>query len=196
MTALLEYLPDEILLVVCGYLSQKQILRAFCGLNSRLNCTISQFLQSLLIVDDKYEIGEPSRRLLSTIGPYLHSLAIRQTRLTAAEISLASNIQELTFIHTPPDPIPPLANLTDLNIIDGPSFQSVNTLFCKTNDLHSVYITSTDALTIPLFSPPKYSTVEQLAIALKSTKDFLRLLDACPELTCLNLTLHDCCFNE
>jgi hypothetical protein len=33
-------------------------------------------------------------------------LTIKDSQLSSAEISLASNIQELTFIHTRPDSIP------------------------------------------------------------------------------------------
>jgi hypothetical protein len=193
MATLLEYLPDEILLIICQYLSQGQIISAFLNLNHRLNCTISQFLQSLIILDDSHR---QTRQLLSLIGPYLNSLTIKHTHLSTDEIRLASNIQELIFIHTQPDAIPRLNNLTDLSIIHGPSFQSIMTLFSTTNNLHSVYIFPTSPLTIPLFSPPKYSTIKQLAITLQSPKDLVRLLGMCPELTCLNLNLHTCNFNE
>jgi hypothetical protein len=196
MATLLEYLPDEVLLIICQYLSQHQIIFAFFNLNHRLNCTISQFLQSLVILDDRYRHHRQTRQLLSLIGPYLNSLIIKQTHLSTDEISLASNIQELTFIDTQPDVIPQLNNLTDLNIIHGPSFQSIMTLFSKTNNLHSVYILPTGPLTIPLFSPPKYSTIKQLAITLQSPKDLVRLLGMCPELTCLDLNLHTCNFDE
>jgi hypothetical protein len=196
MATLLEYLPDEILLIICQYLSQEQIIFAFFNLNYRLNCTISQFLQSLVILDDEYRHPINSRGLLSLIGPYLNSLTIKRTDLSTAEISLASSIQELTFIHTQSNAIPPLNNLTDLNIIHGSSVQSIMTLFSTTNNLHSVYIDPTTPLTIPLFSPPKYSTIKQLAITLQSSKDFIRLLGMCPELTCLNLNLYNWDFDE
>jgi hypothetical protein len=106
MSTILEQLPDEILLIVCQYLSQYQIIKSFLGLNYRLNCTISHFLQSLVLSRDDGLNHRQSRELLSTIGSYLHSLTIKDSQLSSAEISLASNIKELTFIHTRPDSIP------------------------------------------------------------------------------------------
>jgi hypothetical protein len=146
----------------------------------------------LVILEDEYKHSRGSRQLLSLIGPYLNSLTIKHTHLSIAEISLASNIQELTFIHAQHTIIPQLNNLTDLNIIHGPSFESIMALFSTTNDLHSVYILPKNPLTIPVFSPPKHSIIKQLAIRLESTQDFIRLLEMCPELTCLNLDLHTC----
>ncbi len=192
MTTILEYLPDEILLIICQYLNQYDIIRAFFGLNYRLNCTISQFIQSLIVFDDTYLNGGRSRRLLRMIGPYLHSLTVKQVHLSPAELSLASNIQELTFLQTQPELVPALKNLTDLNIITGPNFKSIDILFSKTNNLHSVYIASSSPLTVPILSPSKFSTIKQLAITLQSPEDFIRLLRLCPELTCLNLILQNC----
>lgn len=197
MATLLEALPNEILLIICEYLTQKQIIRAFFNLNYRFNCMISQWCHSLTIIDDNYAFyAEKSRELLSIIGPYIRSLTIKQTRLTDEQMKLAANIEELTFIDTPPDPIPVLPYLTDLNIIHGPAFQSIRTIFSQTNQLHSVHIASNNPLAIPLFSPPKYSTIKQLSIALPSVKEFVRLLSVCPELTCLYLSLRTCNFNE
>ena len=196
MATLLEHLPDEVLLIICQYLSQEHIILGFLDLNYRLNCTISQFLQSLVVLEDQHKAKTQSRRILSRIGPYLHSLTIRHTRLSPEEISLASNIQELTFINTQLDSIPVLHNLTDLNIIHGPSFQSIYVLFSTINNLHSVYISPLSPLSIPLFASPKSSTIKQLAITLQSPQDFIRLLGMVPELTCLNLILHSCTFDE
>jgi len=186
MATRLEYLPDEILLIICQYLSQAEIIHAFLGLNYRLNCTISHYTK-LLIIN-----CEQTRKLLPIIGHYLNSLTIKQMNLSSDEICLALNIQELTFIHTQPDTIPELNNLTDLNIITGPSFQSIDFLFSKTNNLHSVYIASTSPLTIPILVPKQISTIKQLAVTLQSSEDFIRLLSLCPELTCLNLILQNC----
>ncbi|CAF1108625.1 unnamed protein product [Adineta ricciae] len=44
---LFEQLPDEILLIVCSYLSSFHITKAFNDLNYRLNCTINQYRQHL-----------------------------------------------------------------------------------------------------------------------------------------------------
>jgi hypothetical protein len=194
MRTILEYLPDEILLIICQYLSQYEIIHAFFGLNYRLNCTISQFARSL-VFEETFFNDRRSRQLLSMIGPYLHSLIIKQIRLSPDEINLASNIQELTFLHTKPEFIPVMNSLTDLNIITGPSFQSIDILFSNTN-LHSVYIASTSPLSIPILSPSKFSTIKQLAITLQSSEDFIRLLRLCPELTCLNLILQNFRLNK
>ncbi|CAF3259894.1 unnamed protein product [Rotaria socialis] len=192
MATLLEYLPDEILLTICQYLYQRYIIQAFCGLNSRLNCTISHFTRSFIVSDENFLTKEENFKLLSTIGPYLHSLTIKNISLSANEISLASNIRELTLIHTQPCLIPSLRNLTDLNIIYGPKFQSIDVLFLPNNNIHSVYISSISPLKVPVFSPSKFSSIKQLTIILQSFHDFVQLLRICPQLTCLNLTLQTC----
>ena len=104
MKTTLEHLPDEILLLICRYLSQRRIILAFFGLNNRLNRTISQYYRSL-IVDTQYYSSRNNRQLLPIIGPYLHSLTIKYSGLSSTEISLASNIRELTFLNTQPVPI-------------------------------------------------------------------------------------------
>ncbi|CAF1373777.1 unnamed protein product [Rotaria magnacalcarata] len=192
MTTLLEYLPDEILLTICQYLYQRYIIQAFCGLNYRLNCTISHFIRSFIVSNENFLTNEENVQLLSTIGPYLRSLTIKNISLSANEISLASNIRELTLIHTQPCLIPPLRNLTDLNIIYGPKFQSIDVLFLPNNNIHSVYISSISPLKVPVFSASKFSSIKQLTITLQSFDDFVQLLRICPQLTCLNLTLQTC----
>ncbi|CAF1215904.1 unnamed protein product [Rotaria sordida] len=42
-----EQLPDEILLIICSYLSPFHIIKTFNDLNYRLNCTISQYRQNI-----------------------------------------------------------------------------------------------------------------------------------------------------
>jgi len=42
-----EDLPDELLLIICSYLSPYHILKAFNDLNTRLNCTINQYRQNI-----------------------------------------------------------------------------------------------------------------------------------------------------
>ncbi|CAF0923834.1 unnamed protein product [Rotaria sordida] len=42
-----EQLPDEILLIICSYLSPFHIIKIFNDLNYRLNCTISQYRQNI-----------------------------------------------------------------------------------------------------------------------------------------------------
>jgi len=106
MKAIFEHLPDEILLIICQYLSQYHIIWAFFNLNNRLNCTISQFCQSLFISHANSYSHTDRRRLLPIIGPYLQSLTIKSIDLSSSQISLASNIQELTFIQTQPHSIP------------------------------------------------------------------------------------------
>ncbi|CAF2514907.1 unnamed protein product [Rotaria sp. Silwood2] len=190
MITSIEHLPDEILLNICQYLSQYDIILAFFGLNNRLNCTVSQFIQTLIISNENYFTHRENYQLLSIIGPYLHSLTIKHTHLSSAEISLASNIQELTFIHSQLDDLPPLRNLTDLNIIYGSTFKLIDVLFSNNNNnLHSIFLVSTSPLKISIFSPPKFSKIKQLAISLQSFDDFVHLLHICPELTCLSLML-------
>ena len=42
-----EQLPDEILLIICSYLSRYDIIKTFNDLNTRLNCTINEYRENL-----------------------------------------------------------------------------------------------------------------------------------------------------
>mgnify|MGYP001089560100 CR=1 FL=1 len=42
-----ERLPDELILIICSYLTPYEILKAFNDLNTRLNSTISQYRQTI-----------------------------------------------------------------------------------------------------------------------------------------------------
>ncbi|CAF1035372.1 unnamed protein product [Adineta steineri] len=187
MITTIEYLPDEILLIICNYLSQYHIIHAFFNLNDRLNSTISQYYNSLIVDHNVY------RELLPIIGSYLQSLTIKDISLKSHEISLASNIQELTFDKQHPQSIPSLVNLTDLNIINAPSTNLTDVLFLTNNNIHSIYISSQTPLTI---STTKISKIKQLGVTLRSLDDCISLFSICPELTCLNLHLLNCNFKN
>ena len=51
--ARLEHLPDEILLLICSYLKQTDVLYAFENLNVRLHRTIKHYRRSITLFDDE-----------------------------------------------------------------------------------------------------------------------------------------------
>ncbi|UJR07797.1 hypothetical protein I4U23_012079 [Adineta vaga] len=189
MATVFEDLPDELLLIICQFLNQYYIIHGFLNLNYRLNCTISQFCNLLMLQNNSQDQQEQSRELLSVIGSKLQSLTIKNTRLSTEQVSLASNIRELTLIQTQLKPFPLLPHLTDLNIFTISTIEYSDVLFIDNVNLHSVFISSTSPLTNFSSSEQKKSTIKQLAVSLRSIKDFQRLLNICPELTCLNLNL-------
>ena len=77
-----EHLPDELLLQICRYLSPSDILLAFCGLNLRLNQTISDFIRHVHF---------------SSVISYSNYLYLLRTSLP----SIWSSIESLTISNYP-----------------------------------------------------------------------------------------------
>ena len=190
MKTVFEILPDEIILLICQYLSSKEIIRAFMDLNFRLNCTISGYTSYWTVSDPD---DKPTFELIRN---ELRSLTVKNSLLTNDEIRTAINIEELNLIRTLPMNLTNFEYLTDLNIHFIPVFPSLLTLYSRNTHLHSIYLESNQSLTIPEFDPSKISSIKQLAIHVDSATSFLRILRTCPELTCLNLALDQFVLND
>ncbi|CAF1209772.1 unnamed protein product [Rotaria magnacalcarata] len=106
----LEQLPDEILLIICSYLTPFHVIEIFNNLNARLNCTISLYRQNLdlrcLNLRQFYFICEMIR---SSFGENVHSItlsnaapAVRQLILFRKQIesftNILPNLEQLTLI--------------------------------------------------------------------------------------------------
>jgi hypothetical protein len=84
-----EQLPDELLLIICSYLSPYHIIKAFNDLNSRLNSTISEYRQNVDFRDlnlrqfyffckmIRYSFGDKVRSItLSNAAPSVRQLIL------------------------------------------------------------------------------------------------------------------------
>lgn len=190
MVTTFEVLPDEILLLICEYLCQYEIIIAFFNLNFRLNCTISAYIRTLIVSED-YD-----KYIFELIRTEIQSLTVKNNKLTSNEIRMGLNIEELNLIRTNPVDFADFRCLTDLNMHFVPAFPSILSIYSRNPHLHSIYLEPNEPLTIPTFSPSKISTIKQLAIYVDSTNSFIRILRTCPNLTCLNLTLAQCDFKD
>ncbi|CAF1073588.1 unnamed protein product [Adineta steineri] len=73
----LEALPDEILLLICEYLSSTEILFSFVGLNSRLSKTISGFCRHVVLAQIPFKrFNYICKTILPQIGTQISSLVV------------------------------------------------------------------------------------------------------------------------
>ena len=105
----IEILPDELLLQICRYLHPSDILLSFCGLNSRLNRTIGDFIRHVqftsIISHDNYLYL--LRTILPSIWSSIESLMIDNYQipcltgrfLGVIENVLPENLKRLTLLH-------------------------------------------------------------------------------------------------
>ena len=105
-----EQLPDELLLIICSYLTPIEILKSFNDLNVRLNCTIRQYrrhvdfrslnlrefyLFSKLI---RHSFGRDVRSLILSNGvPSVRQLVLFRKQIEPFE-QILSNLERLTLI--------------------------------------------------------------------------------------------------
>ena len=107
---LFEQLPDELLLMICSYLSSYDILKSFNDLNYRLNCTISQFRQNLDLRSlnlrqfnrycklIRFSFGNQIRSLiLSNAVPSVRQLVLFRRQIEPFE-QILLNLERLTLI--------------------------------------------------------------------------------------------------
>ncbi|CAF1211884.1 unnamed protein product [Adineta steineri] len=105
-----EQLPDELLLIICSYLSSFHIIKAFNDLNYRLNCTINQYRQNIdlrgLNLRQFYFFCKMIRSsfgnkvnsiILSNAAPSVRQLTLFRKQIEPF-IQLLPNLQRLTLI--------------------------------------------------------------------------------------------------
>lgn len=76
-----EILPDELLLMVCSYLNNIDILQAFYNLNHRLNSTISDYIKKIDLIQVSY----------SQFNKYCHMLTETNLGLQLKSLSLSND---------------------------------------------------------------------------------------------------------
>jgi hypothetical protein len=106
-----EQLPDEILLIICSYLSSYHTIKAFNDLNSRLNCTISQYRQNIdLRCLNLRQFYYFCKMIRSSFGPKVRSIILSNT---------APSVRQLILFRKQIEPfLQNLPNLERLILID------------------------------------------------------------------------------
>jgi hypothetical protein len=86
----LEMLPDEIILTVCSYLRQLDILQAFNDLNIRLNCTISHYRKHMDLTQSSADqfMSFCQKLLQSTLGVAMQSVILTKRKPLVKQMSL------------------------------------------------------------------------------------------------------------
>jgi hypothetical protein len=105
-----EQLPDELLLIICSYLSSYHILKAFNDLNYRLNSTISQYRQNIDLREltlrqfnlfckmIRFSFGDQVRSIiLSNAAPSVRQLILFRKQIEPFG-QILSNLERLTLI--------------------------------------------------------------------------------------------------
>jgi hypothetical protein len=86
----LEMLPDEVILIVCSYLSQFDILQALNDLNYRLNCTISDYRKHLHLTKISIDQFNSVCQMLlqSSLGMTMRSIVLSNEKLVLKQLLL------------------------------------------------------------------------------------------------------------
>lgn len=105
-----EQLPDELLLMICSYLTPYEILKSFNDLNHRLNCTIRQYRRDLdfrsLTLRQfhsfckflRHSFGDDVRSLILSNGvPSVRQLVLFRKQIEPFE-QVLPNLERLTII--------------------------------------------------------------------------------------------------
>jgi hypothetical protein len=85
----LEMLSDEVILIICSYLSQSDILQAFNDLNYRLNCTISDYRKHMDLTKagvDQF-MNFCQMLLRSTLGVTMRSVVLSNKKPVVKQVS-------------------------------------------------------------------------------------------------------------
>ena len=216
-----EEFPDEILLLICQYLSSVDTLFSFYGLNSRLSQTISGYYRHVVLSQIPFKrYNYISTSILPEIGTNIRSLTVSNEwtgvlskiflNQFGERMSLAfPRLKHLTLIAFISKSlilfIDCLQNCTELLEI------TINGLFAEFKDgneaeilLYKILLANNNRLNSIIFG--SYSTafplntkhddtifqnIEKLHIDLKTINDLHRLLTMLPRLRCLHTKIHE-----
>ncbi len=217
----LEELPDELLLLICRYLSSTDILFSFYGLNSRLSQTISGFCQHVvlaqvpfkqfnyictsilpnistnicsLVVSNDWK-GVLSKIFLKYFGEKMSLTFPRLKRLIVTTFLISSLISFLDCLHN-------LHELCEIKIMSLYEMDNKSSIEPETL-LHRIFTANNNRLTSILFDddslafsykkkiPMNYPHIEKLIIELKTLNDLHRLLTVLPQLKFIHVTLNE-----
>ena len=164
----LEKLPDELLLLICQYLSSTEVLYSFYGLNIRLFQMISGYFQHVVIAQTPYKLfTHICASILPEIGSNINSLVISnqwkgilsKSFLNYYDEQISSlfpNLKQLTFVsfsdHSLKFFLDRLKNLPDLHEITlCHTYQSLGNSMDSETLLHELFKANNNQLNSILF---------------------------------------------
>ena len=215
----LEQLPDEILLLICRYLSSMDVLFSFYDLNSRLLQTIGGYCRHVVLAEVPFmQFKYVCTSILPKIGANVYSLAVsNQWKGILSKLFLNNfgekmsltfpNLRYLTFIAFSDKSLESFLNYLQ----NCPELHEIN--ICQLSEsadspvesktlLHQIFTANNNQLNSILFDDQSivfsvdnknhdifYSNINKLTIDLKTINDLHRLLTLLPQLISINVTL-------
>jgi hypothetical protein len=218
---ILEDLPNELLLLICRYLSSTDVLFSFYGLNCRLSQTISGYFRHVVIAKTPYmQFKSICTSILPEIGSNIYSLVIsNQWKGVLSKIFLSyfgermsltfPNLKYLIFISFNANSLKlfldSLQNLPELHEIVLCYQYEVAISPCESQILlHRIFSANNNRLNSILFDDESivfslddkssdilYFNIQKLSIDLKTVNDLHRLLTVLPQLISINVTINE-----
>jgi len=216
----LENLPDEILLLICRYLSSCEVLYSFFELNHRLSQTVNGYYRHVVIERVSYKYF-PSicSIILPSIGFHIRSLILSdQWKGTLSSLflnyfsqqqinSICPNLKDLTCIaftdFSLQNLLNSLRNFHDFHQIKIHRSYAYPSKSIQSEDLlNDIFTTNNNRLNSILFDDESivfsfenlhriYSNINELSIDLKTIDDLHRLLTILPRLTSLSVGINE-----
>ena len=215
----LEHLSDEILLIICRYLSSIDILYSLYGLNSRLDGTISEVYRHLVLENVPYlRLTYICSSIIPHIGYNIRSLTVsdRATEKLSNIFlqhfyrripSIFPQLRCLTLVHVTTDVLASFVdNLTDLKDLNRLNISSLNRGNIDENEMQTILNNlfsanhsrlssiSFDQESIPLTvleqnNSSFYPNITKLEILLEYLSDLHHLLTRLPQIQILHVCL-------
>ena len=220
---ILEDLPDELLLLICRYLSSTDVLFSLYGLNSRLSRTISGYFRHVVISQTPYmQFKYICTSILPKIGSNICSLVVSNQwkgvlsklflNYFGERMSVAfPHLRYLIFISFSANALKlfldSLQNLPELHEILLCYQYDVSISPCESQKLlHRIFSANNNRLNSILFDDESivfsvdnktcdrlYSNITKVSIDLKTVNDLHGLLTLLPQLISINVTINEEC---
>ena len=215
-----EQLPDEILLLICRYLSSTEILFSFTDLNNRLSQTISEFYRSVVLGEVPLACFHfICSSILPNIGVHTQSLVVSNdwkgvlSKLFVQYFhqKIASTFPQLKRLILPTFRLSSLMSFIDC-LHDLPELFEIKVMSLYEMDnlssesevlLDRILTANENRLTSIIFDDDclvffhqntlekKYFNIEKLVIELRTLVDLDRILTSLPNLQFFNVTVNE-----
>ena len=216
----LEDFPDELLLLICRYLSSTEVLFSFYGLNFRLSRMISDHFKHVVIAQIPYKQFQTiCRSVLPQIGSTITSLVLSNqwkgvlsklfiTYFANRMSSICPNLEKLTLISFNDRSLTSfleiLENLRKLHQLQiCHMYQISDQTMEKAELLHRIFTANNNRLNSILFDDDSmvfslpmgmdsisYSNIQRLTVDLNRIEDLHRLLTRLPFLQSMNAAIN------
>ncbi|CAF1459657.1 unnamed protein product, partial [Didymodactylos carnosus] len=201
----LENMPDELILECCTYLAPYHVLLSLFGLNTRLNCTITEYRQNILIDGTStHLINRGYHYINSTLLPMMGYQVYSLTIVNPQESPLIKidqhtpNLEQLTFINCSINRLQfylsLLSSLKQLKelVIDCFRINCIEKIINSNKYVNRIWISDND-ISLNDVAQYQYKHLTNLTIPLENVNDLLILFKICPNIQYLNVHLKTYC---